>query len=114
MKRFLVLLLLGAGCADEQPTVMTWSLSGTTCADAKVGTVHVFLGPLGDGAYDRDIRCELGEGDGAFLPGLKPGRYVLVLKGFGEERLKFRLMTEIDVDESGRLGPLVLEPYTAP
>ncbi len=119
MKRLVLVLILfalgGAGCAEEASGRIRWSLGGMSCQEAGVTTVRVFLGPLGPGAYDRDIDCELGmEQDGAELPGVAPGRYTLVLKGFGGERMRYAATLDVDVPEGGDLGTIPLEPYTPP
>jgi hypothetical protein len=92
---------------------MKWSMAGKGCEEAGVRTVHVFLGPLGDGAYDHDVDCVKGE-QGLTIP-VGSGTRTMVLKGFGNEVTKYWLTVDIDVPSGGGdLGTFSLEPYQNP
>jgi hypothetical protein len=116
MKRFLFLSLLAIACTDEQPYTMRWSMAGQPCDQAGVRTVHVFIGDLGPGSYDRDIDCAVGEeAPGLRMFGLAPGRHTFVIKGFGNEVMKFWHTGEIDIPAGpADLGVIDLETYVGP
>ena len=92
MRALLVIVtaaILGGCAGDETTARLHWSLGGQSCKEAGVKTVRVFLGPLGPGSFDRDIECAIGTSKaGAELDGVSAGRYTLVLKGFGGERIQ--------------------------
>lgn len=74
---------LGPGCADDaHPPRLRWAFgNGLRCDEAGVRYVHVFLGPLGPGSYDRQVRCQEGEDDGLLLFDVAAGPHPFVLKG---------------------------------
>jgi hypothetical protein len=102
--------------SDDATVLVSWRFGPARlgCGEAGVQTVHVFVGPLAPtGSYDHEVECGVGE-DGLEVSGVEPGRHVLVVKGLARDRVLFALETEVDVEEGGDLGIVVVPPYTPP